>query len=340
MEKVFFLRIIYSRIKKCLSQAVKIQKMTVEKPIAITLVCIGLAGIFTQPSYAAESAGASNLAIFISGLPGGEKYKNSIQVAFQLLQNVLLENGFDRKQMVRFSPEPSGAKEWGEDHFSRKAALEETMAEFAKYDGIYDTVFVFIAGHANGRDEDAKFHIPGEDISYQIMMKWIDAIPARKMILVLAISQGHIWIELLAKPGRIVIAGNGLREFDFMPVVFLRLFPYAFLNVANAQRKDSAQKTVEVSLRDAFIETQKGVANWYFFNQLRPTESALVDADGDGKGDKIVSWQIKKDRTSDGREIPSAKESADSQDIIEFAADVDATDAIAANAVVLKISGR
>ncbi len=224
----------------------------------------------------------SNLAIFISGISGGEKYQSPFNTAAQLLGKVLSANGFSAETMYRFSENADPMREWGKNDFSRKEILRNFMIHAANPPKPYDTVFIFIAGHANGRDEEAKLHLPGEDVDYQTLIGWIDAIPARRMIVVLAASQGHVWISKLGKPGRVLIIGNAMREFDFMPITFLRFFPYAFWP-AEVPEKETERAT-EKSLTDIFVETQRKVKNWYRVNELTATEQAWLDADGDGKG--------------------------------------------------------
>ena len=51
---------------------------------------------------------------------------------------------------------------------------------------------------------------------------------------------------------------------------------------------DLEPKDWDVSLQDIFVETQQKIHQWYQDNNLHCTELALMDADGDGKGQPLL----------------------------------------------------
>ncbi|MDP3920486.1 MAG: hypothetical protein Q8R76_06755 [Candidatus Omnitrophota bacterium] len=238
-----------------------------------------------------------NLAVFITGLSGGHQFQAYMDEAVGQLQEVLLANAYARERMIRFSESQDGELQWGKNVPARVDRLEPFMTRVAERTKSYENVFVFIAGHANGRDEEAKFHLGGEDVSYETLIRWIDGIPAERLILILAAPQGEVWIRSLSGPGRVLIVGNGFREFDFLPTLFLRLFPEIFRELSEAAE---AEGIGSISLRDVFIETQTRVQEWYRVNGLHPTEVALIDADGDQRGETLMELQ-------DGEDVPAVK---------------------------------
>ena len=242
--------------------------------ILVIFLLLLVVGAPAKPAFSYANPQEENLGLFITGLAGNHEFKIFMDGALSSLQKVLLANGYKEEQFLTFS-----------EKNSTKRTLENYMKETAKRPKPYANVFIFIAGHANGHDEDAFFHLRGTDVSYKTMMEWIGSIPAKQMILVVAASQGEAWIKKLGKPGRIIIVGNGLQKFDFIPVTFLRLFPSMFSPLAPVE-KDKAP--VQISLKDVFLKTQKGVQDWYRVNELMPTEVAEIDADGDGKGENLL----------------------------------------------------
>lgn len=228
-----------------------------------------------------------NFALLITGLSGNNQFKIHMNEAAKSLREVLRVNGYQTPQMVRFSDKIESGDLWGKNEMVTKEKLEEFLKDTRKRLKPYDRAFIFICGHANGRDEEAMFHLPGPDISYQDLIEGIDGIPAKETLIVVIASQGHAWIRKLGRPGRVIIAGNGLRQFDFIPMLFLRYFPRN-LHSGVPDPLQNNGSLLKTSLRDVFIQTQKEVQDWYRRTNLHPTEVALIDADGDGKGQTLI----------------------------------------------------
>lgn len=253
--------------------------------------CLAMVGMVFAFSYsiAEASTNESHSAAFITGLSGSEtKYERYFNLAQTKLKDLLLANGYMPNEIYRFADKNEAGINWVHQEISGRVSLQSYFQKM-KDGGPVEEFFLFIAGHANGHDENAMLQLPGEDISYEELMKWIDQVPAKRMTLIIALSQGESWIKTLSKSGRIIIAGTGLRQFDFAPVLFLRLFPDMFWNAVsstNDQTKSAA--TQNISLADVFMETQKKVQNWYWMNSLEPTEVALIDSDGDGVGHSLI----------------------------------------------------
>ncbi len=316
---------------------------------------------------------ADNLALFITGLPGNNQFKIHIHQAAKRMREVLRANGYRAQQIVLFSEAVESGGPWGRNEVATKEKIQEYLKDMRKRHKAYDQVFVFIVGHANGHDEEAMFHLPGPDIAYQDLMKGIDGIPAKEMMIIVIAPQGHVWIRKLGRPGRVIIAGNGLRQFDFIPMLFLRYFPEnLWRGVADPSQKK--ERLVRSSLRDVFMQTQKDVQNWYRLSNLHPTEVALIDADGDGKAKSLISKGVEFDAWAKGerkakevleavaespalpnqpasvkgqekaKEISQAGTEADSQDVSEqrvpdLPMDIDLPDAKAAQSFIFLAAG-
>jgi hypothetical protein len=258
------------------------RKLTLFAVLVILITTLG------YPAAAETKMGpaSDHLGLFITGLSGNDSFRDYFEKASQELRDVLLENGYAARDMVRFVEEPDSHKSWNRQEKSTRENLLKQLGELAKRNSPYENVFIFISGHANGRDAEAVFHVPGDDIVYQELMDAIEQIPAKHMTLVVAASQGESWIQKFSGPGRVIVAGNGLREFDSLPMIFLRTFPSMF-SKASVKAEDK-EATASISLRDIFAATQRTVLFWYQNNGLHLTETALIDADGDKKGETFL----------------------------------------------------
>lgn len=289
---------------------------------------LGLGVMVSSDTARAESS--SRLALFITGLSGNHATEINFEKAVQDLRAVLLLNGYRQEDFVRFADDKGLGQEklWPVEKLATKANLSKYFQELAETGTNFETVFVFVSGHANGRDDEAMFHLPGDDMVYQELMAGIQNISARQMVIVAAASQGLAWIENLAGPGRIVVAGNGLREFDSMPALFLRTFPELWRKFPSLV-KETAEGPAKVSLRDVFAESQRRVLHWYQNNGLQVTELAFLDADGDKKGESFLRPEtVKKIFKDPGKTVVEASPDPDALgDTEEFPMDLTLPDA-------------
>ncbi|HTL47610.1 MAG TPA: hypothetical protein VL688_06050, partial [Verrucomicrobiae bacterium] len=219
------------------------------------------------------------LAVLITGLSGGYDYKKSFLGSSRALHNMLRENGYGEDSIVVFN-EQGSVGENGNELMATRENLE-SFFEGQAGKSEREQVVVFIAGHANGHDENAKLHLPGRDVDFKTLISWLDGIKTKQMIVVLATPQGEAWMKKFSRPGRVILAGNGLRKHNALPVMFLKFFPAELLTASSTAAEG---ESAEVSLADVFLRTHQKVMEWYRTNGLYPTEEPYLEADGDGKG--------------------------------------------------------
>lgn len=227
----------------------------------------------------ADTPAPKSIAVLVTGLSGSRQFQTYFQDSMNKLVPVLKASGYSG--IYRFSEAPV-TSEQGE--IANRDVLENRLKELAS-EGPYENVFVWVAGHANGRDEESLLHLPKQDVSYKDLMGWLNQIESKRSVYALAVPQGQAWIKALAKPGRVIAAGSGLREYDFIPWMFLRHFPASFKSTARIAQGETAG--TRTSLKDVFVEAQKKSQAWYRDNHLQPTELAYLDGDGDGSGETL-----------------------------------------------------
>lgn len=263
---------------------------------------------FSQRAWAAGNAG--NLGIFITGLSGELSYKTYLAEGVAKFERFLLSNGYHSGEFVEFSEtgEAETASAAGKKVMAAtKENLKKFFEEQAEKKAAYENVFLFIAGHANGHDENAVFHLPGQDVNYAQFFEWIEKIPAKKILIVHGASQGDVWIKKLSGADRVIITGSGDRKVDFIPIVFLRTFPKVLTS--------NQPGAMTISLKDAFIETQRKVQNWYWTEELHPTEIAMIDADGDGKGESLIAEIVFHEKSEISDSKNKGKKAAEAEEL-------------------------
>jgi hypothetical protein len=309
--------------------------MKLQKKFLRMLLILGLGIFFSTENALAETK--PRLALFITGLSGTHATEVNFQKAVEDLRAFLLLNGYQPEQLVRIADEKGldlPEKLWAVEKLATKQNLAKYLDEVAQKDTVFENVFIFISGHANGRDEEAMFHLPGDDMAYKDLMAGIQNIRARQMMMVVAASQGTAWVENLSSPERIIVVGNGLREFDSMPMLFLRTFPELLRKFPRSEGELSETSEASVTLLEAFTESQRRVLHWYRENGLHTTEMAILDADGDKKAETLLRPEAMKKIFKDpGKTVVEASSDPDVAPTEEFPMDLTLPDAVKAGEI-------
>lgn len=244
-----------------------------------------VSGWASSPVYAQE-LGGHNLALFIFGQPGTAAFDKLFDSAHMQLGRLLNQNGFNDQNSQVYFRASSLSEKTGE--LSSRQHLNLRIPEIAAK-GPYDKLFLFVAGHVNGRDDKAILHLPGEDMPVAELIGKLQQIKAGQTIVVAAVAQGQLWTKAFSAEHHIVIVGNSQREFDFIPIQFLTFFPAMFEEAArwHMEKDPSIQSPVAVSLTEVFLLTARTVNRWYVQNNLMETEEPYLEASGDGKAESV-----------------------------------------------------
>ncbi len=230
----------------------------------------------------ADPAG-KNLAIFIFGSAHTPEFNICFNDARTDLQRVLDANGFLPGQQRVFREMPKKAANGSPEFHSDRQTLLKKIPGIVQA-GPYNDVFFFLAGHAEGEDEQALLSLPDkEGVRYAELLTQIEKIKAKRLVFVIAAPQGHVWIRHFSGPGRIVIAGSSKRGFHTLPLQFLKNFPRMFEKTARWHNAHpAAGKDQSVSLAEVLFLTGSRVRQWYQTNHLSADEEPVLEADGDG----------------------------------------------------------
>lgn len=324
----------------------------IKKLNTVSFLSLFLMSAFLCPVGRSEAFGnepSVKLAIFITGLNGSHQFRVYFRGAVHSLASVLSKNGYEYKNMVRLGQQIEDDIPWGMSSQSTAVDIQKTLRALAEKKIVYEQLFIFVAGHANGRDDEAKLHLPGPDITYSTLMQWLEPLSAKQEVVILAIPQGQSWIEKFSKPGRIIIAGGALRDFDFIPAAFLQMFPNMF---QAAEVRATPDSDGYANLQDVFAETQKRVQLWYATNNLKYTELALLDANGDSKGDSLIqeglgqheTQPVQTENPDDYKKhasatLPVFRKWLPEQNVSSLVIKTEVPDALEARKIIFRVSG-
>ncbi len=159
-----------------------------------------------------------------------------------------------------------------------KDEVQKALDAFAKTATPDDIVFVTLLGHGSFDGVDAKFNLPGPDISAKEFGTVLRRLPTRQVVFVNTASASGPFIDELSGPGRTIVTAtrNGAER-------YATLFGGYFVDALTAEGAD-ADKNKRISVLEAFQYAKGEVTRAYEREGLLATEHALLDDNGDKQG--------------------------------------------------------
>jgi hypothetical protein len=169
----------------------------------------------------------------------------------------------------------------GEARVNGKATVEEigkTFDRFAKLATPEDAVYVVLIGHGSYDGKNAKFNLPGPDMSAADFNTQFRKLPTRQVVFVDTTSASGPFVNELSAPGRVIIAAtrNGAENYS-------TLFGGYFVDALTGDEADS-DKNRRVTMLEAFQFAKAAVQRAYDKEGLLSTEHAVLDDNGDRAG--------------------------------------------------------
>jgi hypothetical protein len=169
----------------------------------------------------------------------------------------------------------------GDKLVTGKSSREEIARAFdsiAKQAGADDIVFVTLIGFGTYQGGDAKFNLPGPDMTPQDFDAQLKKLPTKQIVFVNTSSASGPFVEKLSAPGRTIVTAtrNGAET-------YATVFGGYFIDALTADAAD-ADKNKRITVLEAFNYAKSEVAKAYEREGFLATEHALLDDDGDKEG--------------------------------------------------------
>jgi len=178
------------------------------------------------------------------------------------------------------------------DGRSTREGIDQAVARIAAAVRPEDTVFIVLFGHGTSDGREARFNLPGPDLSAADFAARLESVSARRIVFVNTTSASGDFVKPLAGPGRTILTAtrSGTERFD---TLFGGYFAEAFGTPGADINKDR-----RVSVLEAFNYARSQVQRHFEQEGLLQTEHALLDDDGDGEGAMEPDQQQPDGRTS------------------------------------------
>ena len=237
--------------------------------LAVLLTAVLAAGWLAPASAEAQE----RFGLIVTGAPGGPDFEQTYAGWQRDLRAALVERfGFEAVNVMLLSGvEEEGAKPGTQANV--RAAVAELRARLQPD----DLLLIVLIGHGTVGESEAKFNLVGPDLTSSEWSALLDGMPGR-LVLINTTGGSFPFLRDLASRGRIVLTATQsfAQRFD-------TIFPEQLVAALRDPSVD-LDKNGRVSVWELFVWTSRGVANHYERQGLLPTERAMLDDDGDGRG--------------------------------------------------------
>lgn len=214
---------------------------------------------------AAVSASGANYFVTIAGLGGTPEYEAQFAKWASDLDHELKSNG------------PAARVTTLSGNAATRQQIERALITIASEARPEDSVALLLIGHGSFDGTDYKFNVPGPDVTARDFARLLNAIPAKRQLVVNMTSCSGASLPALARKDRIVITATKSGT-EKNATVFARYWVDALKDPAA-----DADKNGTVSALEAFRYAE-GKTNTYFESEkLLATEHAMLSDSGSAK---------------------------------------------------------
>jgi hypothetical protein len=221
------------------------------------------------------SAQTMYLAVIV-GLSGSPEHAETFQRWASTLVDAAAAMGVGGEHVIYLSEKPDADPK----RITGRSTREEVAKAFASLGSASsdDTVLVVMIGHGSFDGKVAKFNLPGPDMAAADFEPLLKGLKSQHIVFVNSSSASGPFVEALAAPGRVVVAGtrNGSER-------FATLFGGYFVDALAGTEAD-ADKNRRISVLEAFDFAKRQVGVAYEREGIMLTEHAILSDNGDRQG--------------------------------------------------------
>lgn len=251
------------------------------------LIALAAGWLLAPPVAAAQTA---HVAIVV-GLAGDPEYRELYgKWAASLVDAATGQYGVAREQVhyLTDKPEEDSARATG------RSTRDEVVKVFGRLAaaGPDDLVLVVLIGHGTFDGRDAKFNLPGPDMTPADFAPLVDKLGSRRVVFVNTASASGPFLAALAGPGRTIITATRTGRESFATI-----FGGYFVDALTSDAADT-DKNGRVSMLEAFAYARREVETAYERQGIILTEHALLEDAGGKEGTATPAADGKQGRTA------------------------------------------
>lgn len=223
----------------------------------------------------ARSPAQSTHLLVVTGLGGDPAYSATFARWGAGLVAAAVDAGVPAENVVWLAESADAAA--GVTGAARRDRVAQEVARIGERSGSGDVVAVVLFGHGSARGAEVRLALPGPDLTATDLDAWLDPLESRRVVVVNAASASGGFLAPLSAPGRVVVTATrsaGEAEATRFGGHF----------VAALRGEADTDKDGRVTVLEAFEYARREVAREFAEAGHLPTEHALIDDNGDGRG--------------------------------------------------------
>jgi hypothetical protein len=239
---------------------------------------------------AGPASGQETHLLTVVGLGGDPEYRELFHGWAADLTSAAAERfNLAEERIVYLGERPDDAPGLIDDRSSLEN-LTSVLAGMAGEASPRDQILIVLIGHGTGQGEEARFNLPGPDLTPQALDLMLADFPTQTVAVVNTTPSSGPFLSALSGPNRVILTATRTAQ-ERNETQFGGFFVEALLGDASDLDKDG-----RLSLTEAFQYAKGEVNRYYESLNLLATEHAQLDDNGDGVG----SVELGEDST-DGR---------------------------------------
>lgn len=220
--------------------------------------------------------------IILCGRGGDPQYTEQFTSWGSQLRDLLVGKMGVNQDQVHFFLEPDQAKGAGGKALDLEA-LRVFFEGLAKKHDRDEGLYVYLIGHGSYLKGQAKFQLPGPDLTAEQLNTWVSATPYENLVLINTASSGAGFLNVLSGPSRVICSATRSVGEKSAPQ-----FMAHFLTGLEDGSADRDRDT-RISVYEAASQAAALTGAWYLSEGLIATEHAILDDNGDALGERLDS---------------------------------------------------
>jgi hypothetical protein len=252
----------------------------------------------TQSAEKERSTAGTRRALVFCGHPGNAEYEEKYAAVLEALTTALtsrLQFPTDHV-LVWHGTKPQEAKKPSQGVCRGPATWEAIQAgvrDLRERLKPEDTLWVFVIGHAHFDGRRAFFNLPGPDADAEQFGKLFQGLVARQQVFFITTPVSGYAIKHLSQKGRVVIAATEADR-EVNETIFPLVLAEVLSNPPSAKEFD-VDGDGRITLLDLYLTVSRAVLLAYAEAKDIPTEHALLDDNGDGRGTEVQLDYLEED---------------------------------------------
>ncbi len=229
-------------------------------------------------------------ALVLCGHPGTEVFRETYRQSAEKIHDALLQRwGFRAEDVwVRYGVDPNpeaAVKRVGFRGPATRQAIFTDVAQLEQSLAPNDTLWVVVIGHSHFDGRNVFLNLPDQDMSQSDFGKLFENVKCREQVFFITVPASGFFTPNLSTQGRVVITASEA-DVETNEAIFYQHLAKVLADPPTLAEFDR-DRDGRITLLDLYLTIVRRVITDYHDNDLIPTEHALLDDNGDGRGTEL-----------------------------------------------------